>query len=210
MLRSEASLVRLQVVLVLVFLPVLLTNAIRSFWYGFSFFGGLDIFNFELSLKRLGQLDLLLLRLLLLLLNLFKFKTLQGFFDDADIALGRVEELGAALACNVEAVDFWLVMVDLGRQNYGHGVVLQEHVGEARAECSSVDVHLPGFGNVDFLASWAVVLEPRHLEAVAETDWKDFLTVTQRSRTGAVDAAQELLVNLGKTTRRQNESGVQH
>ena len=118
----------------------------------------------------------------------------------ADVAFGWVEVPAAALANHIEAEDLRLVVVNLRRENHRLLVVLEEVVREARAEKCAIDVYATELGNVDFLAAGAEHLEAGDLHVVTQADGENLLAVAQGPWAGAVQAAQELLVNLSHTS----------
>ena len=140
--------------------------------------------------------------------NRLELEPLHRLLNVPHIAGGRLEVLGAALACDFEAEDFGLVVVDLGGQNDRHGVVHEEHLGEAGAEAGTVHVDLAGLGQVDLFAPWAVVLEPARLEGVGEADRHHLLAIAKGPRARPVNSIEELLVNFGEATRRQDVASM--
>ena len=130
-----------------------------------------------------------------LLDNLLLVDACHGVHVVLDVALWWVEVSAASLSHDVEAVDLWLVVVYLWWQNHGLFVVLKEMVWETRAEEGSVDCHRPKLRNVNLVAPWAEDLESGNLQAVAESDWEDLLSITESPWASAIETRQELEVN---------------
>lgn len=87
------------------------------------------------------------------------FEPLHGVLHIPNVALGRLEVLGATLACNFEPKDFGLVVVNFWRQNHSHGIVHQEDLREAGTETRSINVNLACLWQINFFTPWAKVLE---------------------------------------------------
>mmetsp|Transcript_13273 Transcript_13273/g.22524 ORF Transcript_13273/g.22524 Transcript_13273/m.22524 type:complete len:217 (-) Transcript_13273:279-929(-) len=113
-----------------------------------------------------------------------------------DVAHRGVVVLAAALADDLEAADLWLVVVDFGRQDHRLLIVLQEVVGEGGPEEGAVDVHLTELGNVDLFTARAVDFDARDLGPVVQAHRQHLLAVAQGSGASAVEALEELLVDL--------------
>lgn len=64
----------------------------------------------------------------------------HGVFVVANVALWWVKVLAPSLSHNFEAIDFGFVVVNLGREDDGLGVVFQKVVWEGCAEERAIDV----------------------------------------------------------------------
>ena len=84
---------------------------------------------------------------------------LQAVFDVFDGAFGLFEELAATLPVDIETEDLGLIEEDLGREDDGVGVVLEEDVWQGRAEVGAIDVDLPELGKVHLFATRTENLE---------------------------------------------------
>lgn len=140
--------------------------------------------------------------------EVLEFEPLDGVFDVADVARGRLEVLGAALTRNFESPDLRLVVVNLRRQDHCHRVVHQERLREARSEAGAIHIDLPGLGEVDFFAARAEILKATGFEGVTEAHWENFLPIAEGARARPVDSIQKLLVYFRQAARCQHEPGM--
>lgn len=140
--------------------------------------------------------------------DLFEFKALNRVLDIAYITDWWIEILASALASDFEAENFWLVVVDLRRQDYCHGVVHQENLREARTETSTVNIYLSWLWEVYFFATWAEILEATCLQRIWKSNWKDFLPVAEGAWTSSVHSIQKLLINFRQPARWKHEPGM--
>ena len=88
--------------------------------------------------------------------------------------------------------------------------VHHEHLREASAEASPINIDLACLGQIDLLASRAEVLKPAGLERVTEADRQDFLAVTEGTWARTIHSIQILLVHFGEAARCQDETSVDH
>ncbi len=101
-----------------------------------------------------------------LCIDLLLLELLQAVFDVFDGTFGLFEELAATLPVDIETKDLRLIEEDLGREDYGVGVVLEEDVWQGRAEVRAIDVDLPELRKVHLLAARAKNLETGGLKSV--------------------------------------------
>ena len=142
-----------------------------------------------LLLLQLSQSSrILLVALLKLIMYFFFLDTSEWVFNVSDGALCWLKILRAPLAKYLEATDFGLIVVNLGWENDGFGVVLYEGMREASTEVGSVNVYAAELWQVNFFASGAENLEPRSLKSITEADWKHLLSIAEGTRTVSVDA----------------------
>ena len=136
-----------------------------------------------------------------LLDNLLLVDARHGVHVVLDVSLWWVEVSAASFSHDVEAIDLWLVMVYLWRQNHGLFVVLEEMVWETRAEEGAVDCHRPKLRNIHLVAPWAENLESGNLQAVAESNWEHLLSIAESPWASAIKARKELVVNFCHSAR---------
>jgi hypothetical protein len=132
---------------------------------------------------------------------LFTIDASHSVFVEPYISQRRVKELATSFTYDFEPLDFWLVVINFWRQDDGLRIVLQKVMWEGGSEKCSINVDLSKLRDVNFFTSWAVNFEPRHLNAVTQTNWENFLAITQCSRAVTIKAMQKLMVNLSQSKR---------
>lgn len=91
---------------------------------------------------------------------------LHGVLNELCRTFRRVEVDATTLTDDLEARNFWLVEVDLRRENHSQVVMLEEGVGEGSTEEGAIKIDFASLGNVDFLAARAVYFEARGAQGV--------------------------------------------
>lgn len=135
--------------------------------------------------------------LLHILYELLFINSSHGIKVELDVAFGRIVVLASTLANYLEAEDFGFIVIDLWRQDHSLLIVLKEMVREACAEEGAIDVDRAELGYVYLFASRTVNFESRHLQAVTEADWQNFLTIAEGARASTIETGEEFVVNLG-------------
>lgn len=79
---------------------------------------------------------------------------------------------------------------------------------ETSTKIGTIHIELSHLGQINFFTTGTECLKPRSPQGIRQTDWQNFLSVTQSSRTSAINSTQIFLIDFGKTSGSKNEARV--
>jgi len=111
---------------------------------------------------------------------------LQGVLNVLYLSLGWIEQFAASLPANAETEDLRLVQVDLWWDENSVREMFQENMRQTCPEISSVNIHASKLWKIYLFTPWAINLEPRCFQGVAEANGQHLLLIAESSWTEAI------------------------
>lgn len=132
--------------------------------------------------------------------DFFLLDTSHGIFIVSNVSSWWIIKFTSALAYDLEATNFWLIMIDFWRKNHSLRIVFQKLMWKRCSKESSIDIDRSELWNVYFFASWAINFKSGDFKVITHANWKYFLSVTQSSWAISIKTLKIFVVNFSHSS----------